>query len=58
MDDLFVWFMGVMVGFGLGVLVFTGTTPTYAEGFCAARGGVVITSDYCDVEGRVVAVEW
>lgn len=51
---VFSFWLALLIGIAFG----RATTPEdYSDGFCAARGGVAITSDYCDVEGKVVVVE-
>lgn len=57
-------FLNVVIGlaamivvFCIGGMVGAITTNDYEKGFCAARGGVWISGDYCDVEGKVVKVE-
>lgn len=47
----------VVAVFALGALVAVETSSEYQNGFCTARGGTVISADYCDVEGKVVKIE-
>lgn len=54
---VFAFFLICLFSFSIGGMVGAMTTDDYEKGFCAARGGVWISGDYCDVEGKVVRIE-